>query len=65
MVQWLGFHASTAGGMGSTTGGRTMISHAEQYGQKKEKKASLLWGSSVRNDSLHASKPGSDKKRHK
>lgn len=59
MVQWFGFHTSTAEGMGSITGGRTMISHAAQYGQKRKKGfLKLLWGNSMRSDSLYVSKPG-------
>ena len=34
MVQWLGFHASTAGGMGSIPGWGTKILHAVGHGQK-------------------------------
>ena len=38
MVQWLGFHASTAGVTGSIPGGGTKIPHATLCGQKKKKK---------------------------
>ena len=37
-VQWLGLHASTAGGVGSIPGQGTKIPHASQCGQKKKKK---------------------------
>ena len=37
-VQWLGLHASTAGGTGSIPGQGTKIPHALQHGQIKEKK---------------------------
>ena len=37
VVQWLGLHASTAGGTGSIPGWGTKILHAEQSGQKKKK----------------------------
>ena len=33
-VQWLGFHASTAGGTGSIPGRGTKILNAEQHDQK-------------------------------
>ena len=35
-VQWLGLHASTAGGMGSIPGWETKIPHAKQGSQKKK-----------------------------
>ena len=35
-VQWLKLHASTAGGMGSTSGQGTRIPHAAWCGQKKK-----------------------------
>ena len=35
-VQWLGLHASTVGGIGSTPGWGTKILHASQRGQKKK-----------------------------
>ena len=36
-----------------------MISHAAQYGPKRKKGfLKLLWGNSMRSDSLHVSKPG-------
>ena len=34
VVQWLRFHASSAGGMGSTPGWETEIPHAGQLSQK-------------------------------
>ena len=37
-VQWLGLHASTAGGPGSIPGHGTKILQAPQRGQKKKKK---------------------------
>ena len=37
MVQWLRYHASTAGGTGSDPGQGTKIPHAMQHGQKKKK----------------------------
>ena len=37
VVQWLGLHASTAGGMGSIPGQGTKILYATQHGQKKKK----------------------------
>ena len=40
-VQWLGLHASTAGGSGSIPGRGTKILHAAQHSQKKKKKASF------------------------
>lgn len=36
LLQWLGLHASTAGGMGLIPGHGTRIPHAEQCGKKKE-----------------------------
>ena len=33
-VQWLGLHASNAGGVGSVPGRGTKIPHAAQHGQK-------------------------------
>ena len=38
VVQWLGHHASTAGGADLTPGQGTKIPHAMQCGQKKKKK---------------------------
>ena len=38
MVQWLGLHASTAGGTDSIPGCGTKIPHAMQYGQKEKTK---------------------------
>ena len=38
VVQWLGFHASTAGGQGSIPGQGTKIPQAAWHGQKKKKK---------------------------
>ena len=38
MVQWLGLHASTAGGTDSIPGCGTKIPHAMQYGQKEKNK---------------------------
>ena len=38
LLQWLGLHASTAGGAGSIPGWRTGIPHAVRGGQKKEGK---------------------------
>ena len=37
-VQWLGFRASTAGGMGSIPGQGTKIPHAMQHGQKERER---------------------------
>ena len=37
-VQWVGLHASTAGGKGLTPGRGTQIPHAAQDGQKEKKK---------------------------
>ena len=34
-VQWLGLHASTAGGTGSIPGWGTKVPHAAWHGQKK------------------------------
>ena len=46
-TQWLRHYASTAGGVGSTRGGRTKISHAVWHNQlqlhtQKQKKGLLL-----------------------
>ena len=38
MVQWLRFHASIAGGMGSIPGQGTKIPHATWHSQLKKKK---------------------------
>jgi len=38
MVQWVGLHASTAGGMGVIPGQGTKILYALQQSQKKNKK---------------------------
>ena len=38
VVQWLGLHASTAGGTDSIPGCGTKIPHAMQYGQKEKNK---------------------------
>ena len=38
VVQWLGFHASTAGGTGLTPDEGTKILRATQYGQKNKEK---------------------------
>ena len=38
MVQWLGFHASTARGVSSIPDQGTKILHAMQYRQKQQKK---------------------------
>ena len=38
VVQWLGFRASTAGGMGSVPGQGTKIPQTTQHGQKKKQK---------------------------
>ena len=47
-VQWLGLHASTAGGVGSILGRGTKILHATQSGQKNPPKNIYiyvkLWG---------------------
>ena len=37
VVQWLGFHASTAGGAGSVPGGGTKMPHATQCSQEIKK----------------------------
>ena len=37
-IQWLGLHASNAGGVGSIPGWGTKIPHAVQHGQRKERK---------------------------
>ena len=42
VVQWLGLHASTAGGPGSIPGWGTKILQAAQHGQKKNPKK-LQW----------------------
>ena len=41
-VQWLGLHASTAGGMGSIPAQGTKILHAEWHSKKKEKKKIIV-----------------------
>ena len=41
VVQWLGLHASTAGGMGSIPHPGSKISHVTWHGQKEEKKQML------------------------
>ena len=37
VLQWLGLHASTAGGMGSIRGWEIKILHAARWGQKTKK----------------------------
>ena len=41
-VQWLGLHASTAGGAGSIPGRGNKFPHAAQHGQKMKKKRALV-----------------------
>ena len=38
MIQWLGLHAFTAGGMGSIPGPGTKVPHAAWQGQKKKER---------------------------
>ena len=42
VVQWLGLHASTAGGIGLIPGQRTKTLHASRCGQTKNKLALSL-----------------------
>ena len=42
VVQWLGLHASTAGGVGLIPSWGTKTPHAMRHGQKKRKKKKMV-----------------------